>query len=204
MFRKYFLTLFLIVFALGFGAMGAGMIYSAYIKETTYSAAAEGRIIDYNDASYSSEHKYSPIVEYQVGNQVLIGETNVSFNYRPFKTGETVLVYYNPGKPDEFYIREYDLRTTYGIGGIFLFVCIGIFVLLALRTILNKAKISKEKKEQMKIRMIISAILLFMFTVFSFVAGLGKTICIFAAMGFFILYGMRQDRRKKRNDSMKP
>lgn len=49
----------------------------------------------------------------------------------------------------------------------------------------------------MKIRMIISAILLFMFAVFSFVAGLGKTICIFAAMGLFILYGMRQDRRKK-------
>lgn len=193
---KIFTILFLIVFVLGFGALGTGMVYSAYKKEKTYNAVTEGKVAGYRDYSYSYKHKFSPLVEYWVGNQVFMGETNIRFNYQPFKVGEYVSVYYNPKKPDEFYIKKYDLKTTYGMGAIFLLVSIGALGVFILFTILGKVKMDKEKKEQMQVKIILSLIFLFMFIVFSFVAGFGITICIFAGIGLFALYGLHQNKNK--------
>ena len=85
-------------------------------------------------------------MEYWVGNQVFMGETNIWFNYQPFKVGEYVSVYYNPKKPDEFYIKKYDLKTTYGMGTIFLLVSIGALGVFVLFTVLGKIKMDEEKK----------------------------------------------------------
>lgn len=194
---KIFLILFLTVFALGFGALGFGMVHSAHKKTETCSAAAEGRIVGYKKSSYNHKRRFSPIVEYQVENQIFTDETNVRLNYRPFKEGEHVLLYYNPDRPDEFYIKGYDLKTTYKIGAIFLLVAIGIFVMLALFSILGRIKMDKKKKDDILAKIIIFAILLLMFTVFSSLAGLRITICLFAGAGLFSLYGIYQSKHKK-------
>lgn len=192
---KFFLILFLTVFALGFGALGFGMVHSAHKKTGTCSTAAEGRIVGYRESSH--KRRFSPIVEYQVENQIFTDETDVRLNYRPFKEGEYVLLYYNPDRPDEFYIKGYDLKTTYKIGAIFLLVAIGIFVILALFSISGRVKMDKKKKDDILGKIIIFAILLFMFTVFSSLAGLRITICLFAGAGLFSLYGIYQSKHKK-------
>lgn len=193
-----FLLLFLTAFALLFSALGAVMIHSSYKKENTYAAASEGRIINYSrHTKHNNKRMFSPIVEYWVGNQVFTGETNTRYNYRPFSIGEKVSVYYNPQKPDDFYIKEFDLKTSYMIGGIFLFTGIGIFVILALFAVLGKAKIDKKRKEQLQVILIFSFMLLFVFIVFSCLAGPGITICIFTGMGLFTLFGLNQNKRKK-------
>lgn len=195
---EIFIILFLIAFAIFFGALGAGIIHSAYTKEKTYSVAVEGRIIGYKDSSYNNKRRFSPVVEYWVGNQEVTGETNVQFNYRPFKEGEYVSVYYNPNKPDEFYIKEYDLKTMYKMGTVFLVISMGIFMALILFAILGKVKMDNEKKEQIQVKIILSLIILFMFTVFSCLIGIGITICIFGGMGIFISYGIYQDKHKNK------
>ena len=195
--RRIFLILFLSIFVLIFGVLGTTMVYSAYRKEKTCSMPTTGRIIDYNDHSYNNKHKYTPIIEYRVGDQVFSSETNIRFNYHPFKKGEYVSVYYNPKSPDEFYMKEYDLRTLYILGAVFLLVSIGIIIVSALCAIIGKIKINQKKKAQIQIKIFLSAILLFMFTIFSCLAGLGKTICIFIAIGLFALYGIHQNKRKK-------
>lgn len=189
--------LFFIVFVLGFGTIGISMIRSAYKKEKSYIAATEGRIIDYKDSSYNNKHKFSPVIEYHAGSQVLTGETNVTYNYHPLKTGTYVSVYYDPENPGKFFVKEYDLKATYQIGMIFLLISIGILGITVLFTVLNKSKMNREKKAHIEGKIFLCVIFLFIFTIFSFVAGLGRTLCIFAAMGLFALYGMYQNKRKK-------
>lgn len=194
---SFFLILFLTMFALGFGALGFGMMHSGYKKEQSYNGTAEGRIIDYRKSSHKNKRMFSPIVEYQVGDEVFIGETNASLNYRPYKEGAYVEVHYNPKNPDEFYIKEFDLETTYKLGRIFLFVSIGILIILVLCFVLSKLKMNKEKKERILAKVVFSAALLFIFIVSFCLAGLIKTLCIFAGMGLFALYGIHQNKKKK-------
>lgn len=194
---KVFLILFLTVFALGFGALGAEMIGSAYGKEKAYSASVQGRIIDYRSSSYNNRHEYSPVVEYRAKDQVFTGETNVRYNYRPFEVGESVAVCYDPERPDKFYIREYDLETTYALGAIFLLVAIGLPAVCILCAVLGRIKTDREKKEQTEAKIIVGAALLFLFTVFCFLAGPEKALGIFATFGLFCLYGMHHNKRKK-------
>lgn len=196
--RKIFINLFLITFAMLFGVLGAGIIHSTYTKEKTYNVVVEGKVIGYRDSSYNNKHRFSPVVEYWVGNQVVTGETNVQLNYQPFGEGEHVSVYYNPNKPDEFYIQEYDLKTMYKMGAIFLVISMEILIALALFAILGKVKMDSEKKEQIQVKIILSVIILFMFTVFSCLIGIGITICIFGGMGIFVSYGIYQDKNKNK------
>lgn len=192
-------TLFFIIFALGFGALGAGFLHSAHSKEKAYSGTAEGQIIDYRDySSYDNKHKFSPIVEYRAEGQIYTGETNVQFNYKPLKTGTYVSIFYNPQKPEEFYIKEYDQKTNYKMGALFLFISIGILFILLLSAVLNRIKMDPKKKEQIQLIVILSVILLFMFLVFACLAGLIKTICIFAAFGLFTLYGLYRNKKKNK------
>ncbi len=162
-----FLAIFITVFALGFGALGAVMIRSAYTKVETYSASAEGEVIDYYDYSTNTKHRFSPIVAYRVGNQILTGETNVNYNYRPYQIGEYVTVSYNPENPSAFYIKGYDLSTTFKMGALFLFVSIGLLFVFILCFVIGRSKMDKAKKEQIQVKIIISAILLFMVSVFA-------------------------------------
>lgn len=192
----FFLILFLTIFALGFGTVGVIIIHSAYTKEHTYSAMTTGIVIDYNRYSYNNRHKYSPIVEYRVGNQVFTGETNVRLNYRSFKEGESVPVFYNPKSPNEFYIKEYDLKTTYMIGAIFLLVGIGILVVFVLSAVIGRIKTDKAQKDRIQVKIFLSAAILFIFTVFTCLAGVVRTICIFAVMGGFTLFGIYREKRK--------
>ena len=110
---KIFGILFFTVFVIVFGTAGVTMIHYAYVKEKTYSMMTTGTVVDYNDYSVNNDHKYAPIVEYRVKDQVFVSDTNIRFNFRPFKKGAHVSVYYNPESPGESYIKEYDLKATY-------------------------------------------------------------------------------------------
>ena len=194
---KLFLILFLTVFSLGFGILGAVMIHSADAKERSYSTSAEGMVIGYRDSSRNSKHSYSPIVEYRADHQIFTGETNIWFNYRPFQEGEYVSIYYNPEKPEDFYIKQYDLPTTYKMGAIFLLVALGIPAVLVLFAVINRIITDPKKKERIQAILLVSLIVLFIFIVFCALAGPVITICILAVMGLFALYGIRQNRRQK-------
>lgn len=192
-----FLIIFLVVFALGFGILGFGMVRSAHRKERICSAEAQGRVTGYRKSRHDHKRMYSPIVEYQVGNQVFANESNVSSNYKPYNEGEYILVSYNPENPAEFYIKGYGTEISYELGVIFLSVSAGIFVILAICAVLGKSKMDKEKKEKIQVRIILSVILLFMFVVFSCVLGPVIAICISAGMGIFALFGLLQNRHEK-------
>lgn len=194
---KIFLIIFLIFFSLGFGILGTVMVRSAYAKERVCSASAEGMVVGYRDSSRNNKHRYSPIVEYRADHQIFTGETNIWFNYRPFEEGEYVSVYYNPEEPEDFYIKQYDLPATYKMGAIFLLVALGIPAALVLFTVINRVITDQKKKEQIQAVFLLSLIVLFIFIVFCALAGPVITICIFAVMGLFTLYGIRQNRRRK-------
>lgn len=99
------LVLFLALFTLGFGAIGAGLCCSAHIQEKNCSAATEGKVIEYRKDSYIGQKRmFTPVVEYQVGNEIFTGEPNAWHSSRTFEVGEYVTIGYNPANPEEFYI----------------------------------------------------------------------------------------------------
>lgn len=197
---KIFGILFVTAFVMVFGVVGVTLIHSVYVKEKTYSGMTTGTVVDYNDYSVGHDHKYAPIVEYRVEDQIFVCGTNIRFNFRPFDEGAYVSVYYNPESPGESYIKEYDLKATYKLGAIFLLVSVGITIVAVLFAVIGRTKLDKGKREDMQVKIFLSVILLFMFTVFSFLAGLGKTICIFAVMGLFALYGIHRDKHKNQKE----
>lgn len=191
------LIVFLAAFVLGFGAIGAGLCYSAHMREETCSGAAEGKVIKYrkNSSNRGRNRTYTPVVEYQVRNEIFTGETNASSSSRTFEIGEYVMIGYNPANPEEFYIKGYDLNISTRIGIVFLVISGGILAVLVIVLILGKSKISKEKKEKIEAGIIVGGIVFIIFSVFIAVAGLTFTLCAFGAMGLFALYGHFHNKR---------
>lgn len=197
--RKFFLILFIAVFSLSFGVPGAVMIRSAYMKEKICCAETDGTVVDYRSRYHHNDREYSPVVQYRVEEQVFTSETNIWFQNHPLKTGEYVSVYYNPESPDEFYVKQYDLKVEYKLGAVFLLVSIGIVGITVLFAVIGRIKMNKAKKEQLQAKMMLSAVFLFLFIMFICLAGPAITICVFAVMGLIALYGFFQNRRKKEN-----
>lgn len=191
---KILVVLFFAVFVLGFCAVGVVMIHSAYMKEKACSAETDGIVIDYNR---NYKHMYTPIVEYQVGDQMFTSGTNTRSNHRPFKKGESVSIYYNPKSPDEFYLKGYDLKVTYSLGVIFLVFSMGVLTVSVLFAVISRTKMDKERKERILAKIFLSATVLIILTAFLCLAGPGITICILTFMVLFALYGRHQNRRKQ-------
>lgn len=197
--RRILLILFLALFALGFGIIGAGLCYSAHMQEKTCSAAAEGRVIGYKKNSYiGQKHMFTPVVEYQVGNEIFTGETNAWYSSRTFETGEYVLIEYNPTNPEEFYIKNYNLNIITRLGIVFLVIGGAILAVTVTVLILGKNKIDKERKETIQAGIIVGGIVLFISMVFIALAGLKNTLCLFGGMGLFVLYGWFHNKRMKK------
>ena len=191
------LIVFLAAFVLGFGAIGAGLCYSAHMREKTCSGAAEGKVIGYrkNSSHRGRNHTYTPVVEYRAENEIFTGETNASSSSRTFEIGEYVMIGYNPANPEEFYIKGYDLNITTRIGIVFLVISGGILAVLVIALILSKSKISKERKEKIEAGIIVGGIVFIIFAVLIAVAGLTLTLCAFGGMGVFALYGYLHNKR---------
>lgn len=143
------LILFLVLFTLGFGVIGAGLCYSAHMKEKTCSAAAEGKVIKYKENSYiGQKRRFTPVVKYQAGNEIFTGETNVWYSSRIFETDEYVMIGYNPANPEEFYIKNYDLNIITRLGIIFLVIGGAILAVTVTILILDKNNLDKERKKR--------------------------------------------------------
>lgn len=193
------LILFLLLFTLGFGGIGAGLCHSAHRQAKAYSATAEGRVIECRKSSHIGRHHlFTPVVEYQVGNEIFTGETNAWSSSRTFETGEYVAIGYNPANPEEFYIKGYDLNIRTRLGILFLGIGVIILTVTIAVLILHKNKIDKERKEIIRAGIIIGGIVLFIFAGFVVVAGLKNTLCVFGAMGLFALYGWIHNKRMEK------
>lgn len=191
------LLLFLAAFLLGFSAIGAGLCYSAHMRKKVCSAEAEGKIIEYMEKSRTGrKHMFTPVVEYEVGNKIFTGNTKAWSSSRTFKTGEYVMIGYNPANPEEFYIKNYDLSITTRLGILFLVISGGILVVTVIVLILDKSKMDKGKKKVVKTGIFVSGIAFLIFVVFMVVAGLTITLCVFGGMGLFALYGWFRDKRR--------
>ncbi len=143
------LILFLVLFTLGFGVIGAGLCYSAHMKEKPCSAAAEGKVIKYKENSYiGQKRRFTPVVKYQAGNEIFTGETNVWYSSRIFETDEYVMIGYNPANPEEFYIKNYDLNIITRLGIIFLVIGGAILAVTVTILILDKNNLDKERKKR--------------------------------------------------------
>lgn len=193
---RILLILFLALFTLGFGIIGTGLCYSAHMQEKTYSAAVEGRVIEYRKNSYIGQKRmFIPVVEYQVGNEMFTGETNGWYSSRTFEPGEYVEIGYNPENPEQFYIKGYDLNIMTRLGILFLGLGGKILTVTVTVLILDKNKTDKERKKTIRAGIIAGGIVLFIFIGFVAVAGLKNTLCVFGAMGLFALYGLLHDKR---------
>ncbi len=194
-----FLLLFLVIFVLIFAVTGTGMIYSAHRKEKICSATAEGVVVRYREYTRNNHsHEYSPVVEYRVGNKILTGETNVWMSGRNFEEGVYVEIGYNPENPEEFYIRNYDLKTTYGMGMIFLAVSAGITLISILLLVLRRIHMEEKRKGNIQAAVLIGGSVLFIALVFVFLAGPVITLYIFGGMGLFVLFGSLWNKRKSK------
>lgn len=194
-----FITLFLMIFVLGFGALGIGMIYSAYAQEKTYSETTEGEIVEYKTRRSSSKHKrmFCPVVKYQAEGEDVIGVSNTWSTSKPFKNSKRVTIGYNPANSGEFYIKGYDLKTEYRLGGIFIFVSIAILFVIFVFGILSKIKMDEEKKSKIQAKIVMASSILFIFIIFFLLSGPVITLCVFIAMGIFALYGVHSNKRQK-------
>lgn len=193
------LILFLVLFTLGFGVIGAGLCYSAHMKEKPCSAAAEGKVIEYKENSYiGQKRRFTPVVKYQAGNEIFTGETNVWYSSRIFETDEYVMIGYNPANPEEFYIKNYDLNIITRLGIIFLVIGGAILAVTVTILILDKNNLDKERKGAIQAGIIIGGIVLFIFVAFAAVTGLKNTLCVFGGMGLFALYGWSHNKWTKK------
>ncbi len=190
------LILFLALFALGFGVIGAGLCYSAHMQEKTCSAVTEGRIIDYRKYSYiGQKNMFTPVVEYQAGNKIFTGETNARSNSRNFETGEYVMIGYDPANPENFYIKSYDLNILTRLGMLFLVIGLAVLAVTITVLILGKNKMDKKKKDTIQAGIIASGIVLLIFAVFVAVTGLKNALFVLGGMGLFALYGWFHNKR---------
>ena len=197
--RIFLLILFLAVFALGFGIIGAGLCSSAHIQKKTCSAAAEGRVIEYRRNSHiGNKRMYTPVVEYRAGNEILTGETKAWSSSRTFAIGEYVMIGYNPANPKEFYIQNFDLSITTRLGILFLVVSSGILTVTVITLLLNKSRLDKERKQKIEAGLIVGGMILFIFVTFITIAGLKNTPFVFGGMGLFGLYAWFHEKRTKK------
>lgn len=191
--------IFLILFALGFGAIGAGLCYSAHKQEKTCSAVTEGRVIECRKYSYiGRKNMFTPVVEYQVGSKIFTGETNARSSSRAFETGEYVTIGYDPANPEEFYIKSYDLNVTARLGMLFLIISGAILVIIVTILILNKIKISKERKETIQVGILVGGIVCVIFVGLTAALGPKIALCVFGGMGLFVLYEWFRNKRMKK------
>lgn len=197
--KRILLILFLALFTLGFSVIGAGLCYSAHIQEKTCSAVAEGRVIEYKKNSYIGQKRmFTPVIEYQVENEIFTGGTNIWYSSKTFEIGEYVMIGYNPAKPEEFYIKSYDLNIITRLGIVFLVISGAILAVTATVLILGKNKTDKERKETIQAGIIAGGIVLLIFVVFIAVAGLKNTLLVLGGMGLFALYGWFHNKRMKK------
>lgn len=197
MYKRILLILFLVLFAFGFGITGAGLCYSAHTQEKTCSATTEGRVIECRKIPYFGQKRmFTPVVEYQVGNEMFTGESDVRSSHRAFETGESVTIGYNPENPEEFYIKSYDLNIMTRLGILFLVISGAVLAITGIVLILARNNISKEKRAKLQAGIIVGGIVLVIVAVFTAVAGLKNTLCILVGMGLFALYGWFHNKRR--------
>ena len=195
---KVILVLFFLIFVLGFGAVGAGLLYFAHAREESCSEVTEGRIIDYRTHRRHGSRTYSPVVEYQAGDEWIIGESNTWSSTKPLRNREYVTVCYRPENPEEFYIQGYDLKVQYRLGVIFCLFSAVIFLSVIVFTLLNKAKMNDEKKGKIRAAVFVAGVVFLIFIMFWLLAGPGITIVVFLIMGLSWLYGAgKKDGWKK-------
>lgn len=104
-------------------------------KKRVCTSKTSGKVIDIEEDTREMI-AYSPVFEYTVGDHKYVKEYTYGSNVIPYKIGQEVEIYYNPNKPDQYYVKGDTLykrvtKIAVLIGICFLFVSL-IFVVIAL------------------------------------------------------------------------
>lgn len=156
-------TMFLIIFisiVLILEAVGGGIVYSAYAKEKRCSVMTEGVLIEWVMWKKKNKTTYYPVVEYTVGNETFKESPNVRTNLRPFKTGDSIAIGYNPSNPHDFYIEGYDLEVIRSLGGSFIIWGVVAVIINIICAILNRMDMDERRRVRIKERVFVVFFLL--------------------------------------------
>lgn len=67
-------------------------------------------------ASGSDRVQYTPVYRYDAGGVLLHKRgRHYSYNRKQFRVGETVVLFYNPQNPEEFYVPKMDKMSRFGV-----------------------------------------------------------------------------------------
>lgn len=129
-------VLCILVFTVGFMAVGGYFIYRGYEENLRYTAQTEGIVIEYAQKSDYTETPskpvYAPVVRYHTEDgSVYAGTGSIWTQNPPFKIGETVSLRYAPGLASPVYVAGYASPVSWQLGIIFFlfgFVTTAIFL----------------------------------------------------------------------------
>lgn len=195
-------TVILITVIIILELIGGGILYQAHVKEKNCSAIVEGTLVKWNRRTKEKGVSYSPIVEYNVGNEIYTGISNVWGNILPIKKGDKVIIGYNPSNPTEFYMEGYDLNNIRITGSIFIIIGAALALVNMICFVLNRINMDKKKRMRIEVIICASGILLVFYWMMLLIMGVGITLLISLILGFFIFYVKHKNRSKKQDDSI--
>ena len=73
-------------------------------KKRVCTSKTSGKVIDIEEDTREMI-AYSPVFEYTVGDHKYVKEYTYGSNVIPYKIGQEVEIYYNPNKPDQYYVE---------------------------------------------------------------------------------------------------
>ncbi len=125
-----------------FGAVSYGMGVSQRRKKERCTFLTRGTVSDVRQETsrWTGDDTVSvswyAFFTYEVGGQTITRRSSLGHAKKPFETGQSVTVHYNPAKPEEFYVEEEDMRPLlklfWLVSGILLLVGVLLLVILLL------------------------------------------------------------------------
>ncbi|MBQ6555472.1 MAG: DUF3592 domain-containing protein [Firmicutes bacterium] len=108
---------------------GVFNIFGAIKKKQRCTARTVGTIVEIKeDRDSDSKTEYSPVYQYNTGTQMIRKKANFSTSSkRKYKLGDTTEIFYDPKKPELFYVKGQQMGYAAGIfliimGGVLMFI----------------------------------------------------------------------------------
>lgn len=110
-----------------------GSIYASKVKRC--SACTIGTVAEivqgyFKDDDHRWQRGYRPVFEYYVNGQLFQCISKTMVNSIKLTSGQSVTIYYNPEKPQQYYVKEYIYSNL--IGKVFVAVGLGIMIISAI------------------------------------------------------------------------
>ncbi len=120
------------IFGIIFAVIGLLLIIMFFRKKKNCTSVTKGTVVDIDvERNYDREHDRSysvefPIYEYTVDGQTYTEKATSSSGNSKYRIGDEVDIYYNPIKPDEFYVSGENAEIILGV----VFLIIGVIFII--------------------------------------------------------------------------